>query len=127
MEKKRVLIADDEEDFVRMVKASLERREKYEVKALTSAKDILSEVKVFKPDIILLDLLMPSVGGIEACQMLNEEPSVRGIPIIILSGLDKNVDMVKAYEVGVVDYIVKPIEIGELFAKVEKVLGYKTV
>ena len=127
MEKKRIMIIDDEEDFGKLVKSSLERRGKYEVKGLLDAKDIVSQIKVFRPNLILLDLLMPSVGGIEACQMLNEEPIIRGIPIIILSALDKSVDMVKAYEVGVIDYIVKPVQLKELFAKIEKALENKTL
>ena len=125
MEKNKVMIIDDEEDFLRITKLNLEETDKYEVMTLSSAKDFISYVHSFKPDIILLDLLMPTIGGLEACERLNNDPIGKRIPIVILSALDKNTDKLKAYKVGVVDYLVKPIEKKDLIAKIEKVLQFK--
>ena len=116
---------DDEEDFLKIVKLNLVETDKYEVLTLSSVKDIISQVHSFKPDIILLDLLMPAVGGLEACEMLNNDPMGSNIPIIVLSALDKNMDKLKAYRLGVVDYLVKPIEKKDLIASIEKALQSK--
>ena len=125
MNKSRILVIDDEKDFVKITKLNLEESGEYEVKGLLSAKDFIPQVHSFKPDVILLDLLMPVIGGIEACQMLNNDPIGKGIPIIILSALDKKTDKIKAYKEGVVDYLVKPIDKKDLIAKIEKVLQLK--
>lgn len=125
MEKKKVMIVDDEEDFLKMLKLNLEQTGEYEVLTLSSAKDVISRVKDFKPDIILLDLLMPGIGGIEACQMLNEDPVGSRIPIIVLSALDKDIDKLKAYKVGVVDYITKPAQTDFIIKTITKALKSK--
>lgn len=125
MEKKKVLVVDDEEDFLKVTKLNLEKTDKYEVKVLSSAKSIISEVHAFSPDVILLDLLLPAIGGIEACEMLNQDPQSKNIPIIIVSAIGKEGDKRKAYMMGVSDYLVKPIEKNALIAKIEKVLQFK--
>jgi CheY-like chemotaxis protein len=125
MEKKKILIVDDEQGFLELVKLNLEKTGNYIVLTLFSAKDIIKHVHSFKPDVILIDILMPKIGGIEACQMLNNDPLGQNIPIIAISALDKDVDKLNAYKVGVVDYIVKPIEKKELIAKIEKALQCK--
>jgi CheY-like chemotaxis protein len=125
MEKKKVMVVDDEEDFLKITKLNLEETNKYEVMTLSNAKDVISKLHDFKPDIILLDILMPQTGGIEACGMLNEDPIGRKTPIIILSALEKDKDKLEAYKMGIVDYIVKPIEKDELITRIEKALKYK--
>jgi len=125
MGKHRILVIDDEKDFVKITKLNLEETGEYEVMGLLSAKELVSQVHSFKPDVILLDLLMPVIGGIEACQMLNSDPIGKGVPIIVLSALDKKADKVRAYKEGVVDYLVKPIDKKDLIIKIEKVLQLK--
>jgi len=125
MDKKRILIIDDEKDFLTIVKMNLEKTDKYTVMTLSNAKDIISQIHAFKPEVILLDLLMPSIGGIEACEILNKDPFAQKIPVIIVSALEKQTDKLEAYKLGVTDYIVKPVEIDELVTKIEKALRYK--
>ncbi|MFH1442108.1 MAG: response regulator [Candidatus Omnitrophota bacterium] len=126
MIKKRVLLVDDEPDFVEFIKLRLEEGSNYEVKGLLDAKDIIFHVHTFNPDVILLDLLMPGIGGLEACEILNKDPLGITIPIIILTALDKEVDKVKAYKLGVVDYLVKPVESSILLEVVERAIKAKT-
>jgi len=121
MDKKRVLVVDDEEDLCRILKLNLEETNRFEVLALATTKDILSRVRDFKPDIILLDLLMPGHDGIELSQILNKDPIAKNIPIIIISALDKDEDKIKAYKSGASDYLVKPVEKDELIAKIENI------
>ena len=120
MEKKRILVLDDEVNITSMIKTRLEYTGEYEVRTLSDAKNIVLEVRTFKPDCILLDLLMPEIGGIEVCQMLNKDPLGITIPIIVISALDKNVDKIKAYKLGVVDYLTKPFEANALLYAVSK-------
>ncbi len=125
MSKKRVLVIDDEEDYLKITKLNLEETDNYEVMTLSGPKDVIAHVHSFKPDVILLDMLMPAIGGVEVCEMLNNDPVGAGVPIIIVSALDKNEDKLKAYRVGVVDYISKPAGKDVLIAKIEKVLSFK--
>jgi CheY-like chemotaxis protein len=125
MEKSRVLIIDDEKDFLMLAKLNLEQSGKYEVRVLSSAKEMLDLVHTFKPDVILMDLVMPNIGGLEACEMLNNDSLGKVIPIIVLSGLDKTVDKVKAYKLGIEDYLTKPIDSILLSEKIERVLQIK--
>lgn len=124
-EKKKVLIVDDEEDLMQIVKLNLEATDKYNVMTLSSAKDIISQVHSFYPDIILLDLLMPGIGGLEACEMLNNDSVGRKTPIIIFSALDKDADKLKAYKLGITDYITKPVAADDLIDKIENILRLK--
>jgi len=125
MEKKRIMIVDDEEHFLNVTKINLERTGKYDVMTLSNAKDIISQVKKFAPDVILLDILMPAVDGVETCKMLNEDPIGKRIPIITLSALDTDKDKLMMYKLGVVDFLTKPIEKNDLITKIEKALQFK--
>jgi CheY-like chemotaxis protein len=121
--KKKILVVDDEKDFLVITKLNLEQTDKYEVMTLSDAKDIVSQVHSFSPDIILLDMLMPGVGGIEACDALNKDAMGSKIPKIMVSALDRVADKSKAYQLGIVDYIAKPVDADNLIEKIEKALG----
>ncbi|MDD5097770.1 MAG: response regulator, partial [Candidatus Omnitrophica bacterium] len=79
----------------------------------------------FKPDLILLDLLMPDLGGFEICEILNKNLETREIPIIIISGFGNLADIKKAYALGAVGYFVKPFSLNDLFSKVIKTINNK--
>jgi len=123
--RKRIIIVDDEQDFLDIVKLNLEATQKYEVMTLSAPKDIISKVHDFKPDVILLDILLPGIDGLQACEMLNRDPAGKDIPVIILSALDTDSDKLRAYKLGVVDYITKPVKKETLIAKIEKALQFK--
>jgi len=125
VDKKKVMVIDDEEDFLAMTKMNLEKTNKYVVMTLAKAKDVLFYIHSFKPDVILLDMLMPKIGGIEVCEALNEDLIGKNIPIIIISALGKDVDKLSAYKNGVVDYIVKPAELNKIVFAIDKVLKYR--
>lgn len=125
MKKKKVMIVDDELNFLKITKSNLEQTGKYEVKTMLNAVDILLQIKAFNPDIILLDILMPKVSGDEVCKILSADPEICNIPIITLSALDMDSAKLMMYNLGVVDFLVKPIEKDELIAKIEKALQPK--
>ncbi len=124
MAKHKVMIVDDEMNAVDLLKHRLER-EGYQVLALLNAKDIISELHRFLPDIIILDLLMPELGGLDACEMLNKDPVGQSTPIVVVSGLNKDIDKKKAYVMGIQEYFVKPVDIEVLLQAVEKYIKEK--
>jgi len=122
MEKKKVMVVDDEMDFVKITKINLEMTGRYEVMTISNAKDIVAQVRMFKPDIILLDIIMPRIDGLEACKMLRNDYECKKIPIIILSALDTDKDKLMIDKLGVSDFLMKPIEKDDLISKIEKAL-----
>ena len=125
MEKKRILVIDDDEHIANLLKLRLESAGEYEVKVLFEATDIIGQVRAFKPDVILLDLLMPDIGGLEARRRLNNDAGTHAIPIIVISALSKDIDKLKAYKLGIIDYIVKPFDPKLLIATIEKAIRAK--
>jgi two-component system alkaline phosphatase synthesis response regulator PhoP len=123
MEKKKVMLVDDEEDFLKLTKLNLEATGRFEVLTLASGIDIVPQLHNFKPDILVLDILMPKVDGIEICHILNDDPVGQQTPLIILSALFKETDKREAYKLGVFDYVVKPVDAATLISKIDKALG----
>jgi CheY-like chemotaxis protein len=125
MGKRKVLIIDDEVDFLKITKVNLEKTGNYEIATMSDARDILAIVRSFNPDIILMDILMPKIDGVEVCKILNNDPRGKCIPIITLSALDTDKDRLMMYKLGVVDFIPKPADKETLIAKIEKALQGK--
>ena len=122
MGKKKVMVIDDEEDFLQITELNLEDTREYEVLSLVKGDEVVMHLHHFRPDIILLDMLMPSVGGLDVCKMLNEDQLGMKTPIIILSALEKDIDKREAFKFGVVDYLIKPISKDDIIARIEKTL-----
>ena len=122
--KRKILVIDDEEAVTELVKLKLERSG-FEVYVANDGLDGMRALERVRPDLIILDILMPKVDGIEACNILNKDEVGKKTPIIVLSALDKDIDRLKAYKAGVVDYMTKPIKVGDLIEKIEKALEYK--
>jgi DNA-binding response OmpR family regulator len=119
---KRILIADDEPNIV----VSLEflmKRMGHVVKVANTGVDALSAVSEFKPDLILLDIMMPRMSGYDLCQSVRENPAWNGIKILMLSAKGRDIDVNKGMAVGADAYITKPFSTKELVAKVQQLLG----
>lgn len=125
MKKIKVMVVDDEVEFLRLIKVNLEETGRYEVAVLSEADALLDQMRLFMPDIILLDILMPNVDGVEACKILNSDPVGKNIPVLILSALDTDKDKLLLFKQGVVDYLIKPVETEEIIARIEKALEYR--
>ena len=123
MNRKRVLIIDDEEDFCNFTKMYLENKHDFEVQTLTDSREAIRVVKTFMPDIIILDLLMPHIGGFEICELLNKDDETKGVPVIVTTALSDRADIKKAYKVGASGYIVKPLEFPQLVEEINKALN----
>jgi len=124
MPKKRIFIADDQEDVLSLLKDFFTKHD-FEVMVLKEPKNILAAVTSFKPDLILLDLLMPDLGGFEVCEILNKDSQTCEIPIIIITGFGNLADIKKAYSLGAVGYFVKPFSLTDLFNKIIKTIENK--
>ena len=122
MNKKRIMIIDDEKDFASMVKLNLEELGRYKVRIETKSAEALSAVKEFKPDVILLDVMLPGASGLEICKNLKEKEKFASIPVIMLSGKKEESDKVSGLDIGADDYVVKPFSVKELDARIKAVL-----
>ncbi|MFB3919980.1 MAG: response regulator [Candidatus Velamenicoccus archaeovorus] len=125
MDKKKILLVDDDTDIVQFLKRLLERSGSYEVQGVTDPRDVMTDVHAFRPDVIVLDLLMPHMGGLEICQELNDDPIGQETPIIITSALWKDTDKFKAFKLGITSYLVKPIDTDVLMVAIENALRLK--
>ncbi len=95
----------------------------FRVLVATDGISALEQIKYLKPDIILLDVVMPGIDGFETCHRLKSTPETANIPIIFMTGLSELEDLLKGFEQGAVDYIVKPIRPPEVLARVEAQLS----
>ena len=114
----RIIVVDDTPANLHLLSNLLEERD-YEVRAFPSAKLALMGMKNFLPELILLDITMPQMNGYEMCEYLKEDEKWRDIPVIFISALNEIFDKVKAFSVGGVDYITKPLQAEEVLARVE--------
>ena len=116
-----ILIAEDNLVNLKILTSVLSR-EHYAVREATNGEMALHSAQSSPPDIILLDISMPEMDGFTVCEHLKADPSTRDIPIIFISGLSDTENVVKAFEVGGVDYISKPFKAREVLARVESQL-----
>ena len=117
----RVLIVEDEPDIRELVVHHL-KREGYVVSAASSGEEALRQVQAAPPDLVLLDLMMPAMDGLEVCRRLRQDPATASLPIVMLTAKGDEVDRVLGLEIGADDYIVKPFSPKELLARVKAVL-----
>jgi len=117
----RVLIVEDEPDIRELVVHHL-KREGYQVSAASSGEEALRQVQAAPPDLVLLDLMMPAMDGLEVCRRLRQDPATAMLPIVMLTAKGDEVDRVLGLEIGADDYVVKPFSPKELLARVRAVL-----
>ena len=115
---RKILVVDDTVENLNVLKNILEKVN-YEVYLSKDGNTAIKIAKELKPDLILLDILMPVIDGYETCKLLKEERSTRDIPIIFLSALTSADDKIKAFDVGGIDYIPKPFHDKEVIARVK--------
>ncbi|MBU6221855.1 MAG: response regulator transcription factor [Planctomycetes bacterium] len=116
-----VLVVDDEEDLLELVRYNL-TREGYRVTCVATGEEALKAARKQPPDLIVLDLMLPAVDGLEVCRRLKSESKTRDIPIIMLTAKSEEGDMVAGLERGADDYISKPFSPRVLTARVKALL-----
>ncbi|MGB5079569.1 MAG: response regulator [Burkholderiales bacterium] len=119
---KRVLIVDDEPNIVAALEFLLHKNG-YAVKVAVNGEDALAQLDAFKPDLVLLDVMMPKVSGYEVCQRMRAQPQWRDIKIVILSAKGREVEVSKGMSLGADLYVTKPFSSTELVATIDKLLS----
>jgi len=119
-DQKSILVVDDEQDIVDLVKYNLQR-EGYRILTARNGKEALDQSQKH-PSLILLDVMMPEINGLEVLKTLKSNPSTRGIPVVFLTAKGSEVDEIIGLELGADDYIAKPISIPKLIARIKNVL-----
>ncbi|MDD5136205.1 MAG: response regulator transcription factor [Candidatus Omnitrophica bacterium] len=122
LKSKKILIVDDEEEFLALLKQALEERG-FEVVTATNAVDAGIEIVSSLPALILLDIKMPGIDGLEACEVLKKNPNTKDVPIIVVSALSDESDISDAKKAGVADYFVKPVDMERLIDRVKAIIG----
>ena len=119
---KTILVAEDDSFYSNIYKFKL-NKEGFKVETATNGNETLEQTKIHKPDLILLDLIMPIKDGFETLKELKEDPSLKDIKVIVISNLGQDSDITRAKELGAQDYLVKAnMSIQEMMDKVKSYL-----
>jgi two-component system, OmpR family, alkaline phosphatase synthesis response regulator PhoP len=124
MANQKILAVDDEEDILELLKFNL-LREGYQVSCATSGEQALRLVRSENPDLIVLDLMLPGIDGLEVTRRLKNDPDTKGIPVLMLTAKGEEADIVTGLELGADDYITKPFSPRILVARARAVLRRK--
>ncbi len=125
MNKGKILVVDDENYILHILDFSL-GAEGYEVVTAEDGEEAVRKAKEQKPDLVVLDVMMPKMDGFEACRAIKGDPELGGTPVILLSAKARDVDQKQGYEAGADDYITKPFSPGRLVDRVHGLLKART-
>ena len=121
MSKPHVLIVEDEPDIADLIRFHCDR-EGMEAEVIGAGKPAVESIRKTPPDVVILDLMLPDVGGIEICRRLKQWPETREIPVVMVTAKGEESDVVTGLEIGADDYVVKPFSPRVLMARVRAVL-----
>jgi len=117
----RILVVEDEADIQEVLEYNL-KRDGHDVVLTATAKDGLRHARERRPDLVLLDLMLPDGSGTELCKTLRQDATTRGVRVVMLTAKGEEIDRVIGFELGADDYIVKPFSVRELLLRVQAVL-----
>ncbi len=121
MEKKKILVVDDEQDVTDLVAYHLKAKG-FQVETLNDATASIAKARSFLPDVIILDIMMPHLSGLQICRILRTEPKLARVPVIFLTAKSEPADRIEGLETGADDYLPKPFSPKELVLRVEAIL-----
>ncbi len=122
MDKKKVLIVDDESHIVELVRVCLEDTD-YDIIEAYDGQEALDKARSEKPDLILLDIMLPKMDGYEVCKNLKTDDSTKSIPVVMLTAKGQEVDKVKGFQSGADSYMTKPFSPLRLLTELEEKLS----
>ncbi|MBT8491358.1 MAG: response regulator [Deltaproteobacteria bacterium] len=117
----KILVVDDEKDLVDLIAYNLER-EGFETLGAYNGEEALKIVKTEKPDLVILDLMLPGIQGLDVCSVIRKDRDTATIPVIMVTAKGEEIDKILGLEIGADDYITKPFSVRELLARVRAVL-----
>jgi two-component system alkaline phosphatase synthesis response regulator PhoP len=118
---KKIMIVEDEHDLIRLLKYNLEK-EGFRVASVTDGSLVLAEMRREEPDLLVLDLMLPGMDGLEICRQVRKHDRYAGIPILMLTARSGEADRVVGLELGADDYVTKPFSMRELIARIRALL-----
>ncbi|HOW98569.1 MAG TPA: response regulator transcription factor [Kiritimatiellia bacterium] len=121
MAREHVLVVEDEEDIQELIRYNL-AKDGFHVTVVPSSEDAFKRIKAAPPAVILLDLMLPGMNGLEFCKLIKGAPSTRGIPVIMVTARGEEADVVAGLELGADDYLTKPFSPRVLLARLRAVL-----
>jgi DNA-binding response OmpR family regulator len=119
-----ILIIEDEITTLKLIKMVLQR-EGYQIATATTGSEGLRKVEEIRPDLVILDIVLPGIDAFQVCQYLRKNPQTAKLPVIIFSSLDRPADQRHAYLAGSDDYLIKPVKLADLLAKVRASLYFR--
>lgn len=120
----KILIVDDEEQNIRLMSSLLEAME-YKTEAASNGEEAIKKIRECKPDLVLLDIMMPGMDGFEVCTKIKESPDIQHIPVVMVTALADRNSKLKGLDVGANDFLTKPIDRSELMLRVKNLLKIK--
>jgi phosphate regulon transcriptional regulator PhoB len=117
----QIIVIDDEADLIELVSYNL-KKEGFSVDSAADGETALKKIRTGQYDLVILDLMLPGIQGIELCRILRSDPKTSGLPIIMLTAKGEEVDRIVGLEMGADDYMAKPFSPRELIARVKAVL-----
>jgi two-component system phosphate regulon response regulator PhoB len=117
----RILLIEDERDLQQVVAYNL-RQAGHEVLATVAGEEGLRLARAARPDLVILDLMLPDLPGTEVCRALKADPELRAVPVLILTARGEEIDRVVGFELGAEDYVVKPFSVRELILRIQAIL-----
>jgi len=117
----RIMVVDDDEGVVRLIKRALRHRD-FTVTAARNGLEALQLLESQKPDIVVLDVMMPKINGFQVCQHMRTNPALASIPILFLTARETVEDKIAGFEAGADDYVTKPFHLGELELRLKSLL-----
>ncbi|MGB3300108.1 MAG: response regulator [Phormidesmis sp.] len=121
-----IMVVDDTPDNLWLLLKVLSKQG-YSVRPVTEGPMAIAAAQLAPPDLILLDIKMPGMDGYEVCQQLKADERTRDIPVMFLTVLDDSIDVIKGFELGGIDYVTKPVKVGELLARIENQLKVRSL
>ncbi len=122
MTRAKILIAEDNPEGAELLQAYLDGTD-YDIETAVDGEDALRKVDSFRPDLILLDVMMPKISGFEVCKRIRAKPQTAGIIVHMITALDQHHDIDRAVEVGTNDFLTKPINKAELLLRIKAALA----
>lgn len=124
-ENPKILVVDDDEHILRSLSQYLEL-EDFNVVSASSGPEALALFAKEKPDLLVLDVMMPGMDGFQVLETLRKDPETAGVPVLMLTARDQHNDILKGYQMGATSYLVKPFNLDELVEAIREVFASKS-
>jgi two-component system, OmpR family, alkaline phosphatase synthesis response regulator PhoP len=126
MPRQHILVVEDEEDILELITYNLSK-EGYQVSGVYNGEDALQKIRAYTPHLVILDLMLPGLDGLEVCKLIKGDAKTQSIPIIMLTAKGEEADIVTGLELGADDYIIKPFSPRILIARMRAILRRKPI